>query len=122
MQTTNYDKQKVINFIKSRAKNDPKRKGMKITTPNDDNVHTDIKAMSITNDVDGTVFSASFHEAPKKFYSFILPEEMYDKFEHFKCNYKYKRTPKKTTIKEDDFDGLFSEEKGIKELLSEVDT
>ena len=120
MQVANYDKQEIVEFIKDNSKNDPKKKGVKPKTPNDDKVSSDIKAMSITNDVDGAVFNVSFHQYPARFYSFVIPEEMYDLFEHFKYSYNYTRTPRKATVSMDKFDGLFKPKKGIKDMLKEV--
>ena len=120
MQVTNYDKQAVVNLLRNKAVNNSKLKGKKPTTPKDDNIKTDIKSMSITNDVDGAVFNVSFHEMPTRFYSFALPESMYEMFEHFKRNYAYTKTPRKAVLSEDDFSCLFAPKKSMKDLLGEV--
>lgn len=117
MQNTNYNTKKIVEWLKLNSFNDSKKKGSQPTTPKDDGITSDIKSVSITQDIDGTVFGVSFHDSPTKFYSFVLPEELYDKFLWFQRNYKYTRTPKKKILNKNKFDGLFEEEKSPADLL-----
>jgi len=120
-----YDKEAIRKMVLENPTNNEKQKGSKATTPKQDGIQTDIKSMSITHDVDGSVFGVSFHCNPRRFYTFVLPDEYYDMFDDFIKTYLYGRTPKKTILKEDAFAGLTKLKpkitKGGSALLQDLD-
>ena len=121
MQNKNYNLKTTVDWLMENSSNDQKRKGSKPTTPKEDGISTDIKSISITHDVDGMVYGVSFHEMPTRFYTFVLPDEMYEDFLWFQVNYPYARTPKKKVVSKSKFANAFSENKtDYKSLLQDI--
>lgn len=115
MQKNELNKQ--AEWIKEQSVNDSKRKGEKPSTPKEDNITSDIKSTSITNDVDGYVFSVSYHSNPKKFYSFKIPNEYYGALRSFHEEYNYTRTPKKKEVDVSSMAGVFAPSKSEPDLF-----